>query len=142
MVYQDWLHDFERRMALHDAGVAALARDLRSRTEWRVHAETPGFPTPPLRAGRAPDVMCDRGAARRPVVFEVELPETLVRRDTVARLCELVDGEIDARVVIIADDDAHADTISGAERLLLRAGIRVPVAAIAPGTETLTGGDW
>jgi hypothetical protein len=87
-------------------------------------------------------VVCDRGATTPPVVFEVELPETLVRRTTVARLRGLVAREYDARVVIIAEDGDHTQAIHGAERLLRCAGLSVPVAAIAPRTATLTGGDW
>lgn len=139
--YSDWLRDFERRLALHDEGVAALARDLASRTRWDVRADAPGFPPPAPRAGRPPDVVCERGAERPPVVFEVELPETLVRRDTVRRLARLVDGAADTRVVLIADD-AHHDTIRDASRLLRRAGLDIPVAALAPRNATLTGADW
>ena len=104
IVYADWLKDFERRLALHDEGVAALARDLALRTGWTVRAEAPGFAPPEPCEGRPPDVMCDRGAQRPPVVFEVELPETLVRRETVRRLGRLVDGALETRIVVIADD--------------------------------------
>lgn len=142
IVYHDWIQDFERRLALHDEGVVALARDLELRTDWRVQAGIAGFPPPPARAGLTPDVVCDRGAANPPVVFEVELPETLVRRDTVARLRALVEREYDARLVLIADDDDHAEAVHGAGRLLRCAGIEMRVAAISPRTETLTGSDW
>lgn len=140
--YSDWLSDFERRLALHDDGVAALARDLASRTPWAVHAGAPGFAPPPPRAGRPPDVQCDRGIETPPVVFEVELPETLVRRATVQRLRTLVDGALETRVVMIADDRDHPETIREASRLLRCAGLTIPVAAIAPQSETLTGADW
>jgi hypothetical protein len=129
-------------MALHDDGVAALARDLSARTRWQVHAEAPGFVPPPPRAGRPPDVQCDRGPNAAPVVFEVELPETLVRRDTVRRLRTLVDGALDTRVVMLADDDEHTDTIREARRLLRCAGLDIHVTAISPYSETLTGADW
>lgn len=127
---------------MHDEGVAVLARDLATRTPWRVRAGVPGFPPPAPRSGRPPDVLCERGAERPPVVFEVELPETLVRSDTVQRLCRLVDGAVETRVVLIADDDHHAETIREAERLLRCAGLDIPVAAVAPTTDTLTGADW
>ena len=133
--------DFERRLALHDDGVAALARDLALRTTWAIQAEAPGFATPEPCAGRPPDVLCDRGADAPPVVFEVELPETLVRRETVRRLGRLVEGALEARVVVIADH-AHHETIRDASRLLRCAGLEIPVAAIAPQSATLTGADW
>jgi hypothetical protein len=37
--YDAWLADFRSRLAQHDAGVAALARDLASRTPWTVLAK-------------------------------------------------------------------------------------------------------
>ena len=84
--YDAWLVDFRRRLALHDAGVAALARDLALRTKWTVHAMgSEEFAAPPPTAGQPPDVLCERGSTR-PLCFEVELPETLVRRTTVDRL--------------------------------------------------------
>ncbi len=76
------------------------------------------------------------------MVFEVELPETLVRRETVQRLCTLVSGALEARVVMIADDDAHTDAIREASRLLRCVGLDIPVAAISPHSDTLTGADW
>jgi hypothetical protein len=39
-------------------------------------------------------------------------------------------------------DDAHTETIREASRLLRCAGLAIPVAAIAPRSETLTGADW
>ncbi len=84
---------------------------------------------------------CDRGAETPPVVFEVELPETLVRRETVQRLERLVERALETRVVVIADD-AHQETIRETSRLLRCAGLAIPVAAIAPRSETLTGADW
>lgn len=140
--YTDWLKDFERRLALHDEGVAALARDLAARTSWDVHAKAPGFTPAAPRAGRPPDVQCDRGVESPPVLFEVELPETLVRRETVRRLSTLVDGELEMRVVMIADDDDHTETIREAGRLLRCVGLEIHVAAISPHSDTLTGADW
>ncbi len=140
--YSEWLKDFERRLALHDEGVAALAHDLASRTPWDVRAEAPGFTPPAPRAGRPPDVQCDRGVETPLVVFEVELPETLVRRETVRRLSTLVDGAVETRVVMIAEDDDHTETIREASRLLRRVGLEIPVAAISPRSDTLTGADW
>jgi hypothetical protein len=139
--YTDWLKDFERRLALHDDGVAALARDLAARTSWDVHAEAPGFTPAAPRAGRPPDVQCDRGIDS-PVLFEVELPETLVRRETVRRLSTLHDGALEMRVVMIADDDDHTETIREASRLLRCIGLDIHVAAISPHSDTLTGADW
>lgn len=129
-------------MALHDDGVAALARDLSARTQWQVQAEAPGFVPPAPHAGRPPDVRCDRGPEAPPVVFEVELPETLVRRDTVSRLRALMAGAIETRVVMLADDEAHTDTIREARRLLRCAGLEIHVTAISPYSDTLTGADW
>ncbi len=127
---------------MHDEGVAALARDLAARTSWDVRAEAPGFEPPTPRAGRPPDVQCDRGVEAAPVVFEVELPETLVRRETVRRLTTLVAGAVETRVVMIADDDDHPDAIIEAGRLLRCAGLDIRVAAISPHSDTLTGADW
>lgn len=140
--YQDWLMDFERRLALHDEGVAVLARDLAQRTPWQVRAGVPGFPPPEPRWSAPPDVVCERGPDRPPVVFEVELPETLVRRDTVTRLCNLVDRAIETHVVIIAPMDEHDGAIRETGRLLRTAGLDIPVAALEPRTDTLTGADW
>jgi len=128
-------------MALHDIGVAALAEDLRSRTTWRVAAGAPGFPPPESRAGRPPDVLARRGDAP-PLALEVELPETLVRRETVNRLARLSEVEaMDARVVLIAPD-RHMERIREACRLLRRAGLEIPVAALAPESRVITGADW
>ena len=140
--YSDWLEDYERRLATHDAGVAALARDLAARTSWDVRAEAPGFAPPTSHAGRPPDVQCDRGAETPPMVFEVELPETLVRRETVRRLSTLVDAAVETHVVMIADDSDHPDAIREASRLLRCAGLEIAVAAISPRSDTLTGADW
>ena len=76
------------------------------------------------------------------MVFEVELPETLVRRETVRRLSTLVDGAVETHVVMIADDDDHTETIREASRLLRCVGLDIPVAAISPRSGTLTGADW
>jgi hypothetical protein len=107
-----------------------------------VCADAPGFTPPTSRAGRAPDVHCERGGDTPPILFEVELPETLVRRETVRRLGALIDGAVDARVVMIADDDAHRSTIREAARLLRAVGLAIPVFAIAPRSAMLTGADW
>jgi hypothetical protein len=138
-----WLADFRRRLAQHDAGVDALARDLASRTPWTVRAAgSRRFRRPPVTAGRPPDVFCEvpRGAA---ICFEVELPETLVRRTTMERLRVLTAEEaLETRVVLVGDPDDHERQIAETERMLLRAGLPVRVAAIAPAEETITGADW
>lgn len=141
--YDAWLEDFQTRLAQHDAGVAALARDLASRTPWRVLATaSPEFTEPPPMAGRPADVHCDRGAERRPICFEVELPETLVRSETVRRLRALVLTGIEPRVVLVATPSTHEARIGEARRLLTRAGLPLEVAAISPADETITGADW
>ena len=127
---------------MHDEGVAALARDLASRTSWQVLAEAPGFAPPTRPGGPTPDVLCERGVDTPPVAFEVELPETLVRRETVARLSELVDRALETRVALIADEEAHDAAIREGARLLRRAGLAIPVVAISPRSDTLTGADW
>jgi hypothetical protein len=76
------------------------------------------------------------------VVFEVELPETLVRRETVRRLSTLVNGALETRVVMIADDEDHDETIREARRLLRCVGLEIPIVALSPRTDTLTGADW
>lgn len=141
--YDAWLADFRRRLAQHDAGVALLARDIASRTPWTVHAKAPpDFDAPPPTAGRPADVHCVRGGTTRPLCFEVELPETLVRRDTVKRLRALTLTGIEPRVCLVADSDAHTRQITEARRMLRRAGLPLSVAAIAPGEDTITGADW
>lgn len=141
--YDAWLDDFRSRLAQHDAGVAALARDLASRTAWRVLArDDPDFSPPPPMAGEPADVHCVRGAERRPICFEVELPETLVRRATVARLRALSLTGIEPRVVLVDAPDRHERQIAEARRMLQRAGLALEVAAIAPAEETITGADW
>jgi hypothetical protein len=141
--YTDWLADFRRRLALHDAGVDALARDLAERTPWTVRAAgSRRFRRPPVRAGRPPDVFCEvrPGSA---ICFEVELPETLVRRPTMARLRALSeDAAVEPRVVLVGEPEDHARQIAETERMLRRAGLPVRVAAIAPADETITGADW
>jgi hypothetical protein len=141
--YTDWLADFRRRLALHDAGVDALARDLAERTPWTVRAAGSGrFRRPPVRAGRPSDVFCEvrPGSA---ICFEVELPETLVRRPTMARLRALSDdADVEARVVLVGDTGDHERQIAETARMLRRAGLAVRVAAIAPADETITGADW
>jgi hypothetical protein len=141
--YDAWLADFRSRLAQHDAGVAALARDLASRTPWTVLAkDDPDFSAPPPTAGAPADVHCVRGSERRPICFEVELPETLVRRATVDRLRALTLTGIEPRVVLVGSPAAHGRQIAEARRMLERAGLALEVAAIAPEEETITGADW
>lgn len=99
------------------------------------------FSAPPPAAGQPPDVLCERGVTR-PICFEVELPETLVRRATVARLRALSETGLEPRVVLVADPYHHERQIEEARRLLHRAGIPLEVAAIAPEEATITGADW
>ena len=141
--YTDWLADFRRRLALHDAGVDALARDLAERTPWTVRAAgSRRFRRPPVRAGRPPDVFCEVRPGNA-ICFEVELPETLVRRPTMARLRALSeDADVEPRVVLVGEPEDHARQIAETERMLRRAGLPVRVAAIAPADETITGADW
>lgn len=140
--YDAWLADFRNRLAQHDAGVAALARDLASRTPWTVRAmASPEFSAPPDTAGQPPDVHCERGMTR-PICFEVELPETLVRRATVDRLRALTVLGIEPRVVLVGAPAEHERHIAEARRMLARAGLALEVAAIAPQEETITGADW
>lgn len=142
--YDAWLADFRRRLSQHDAGVQALARDLSLRTPWTVRAVgSPEFSEPPPAAGRPPDVQCEVGRDAPPICFEVELPETLVRRATVARLRALVEQEaVEARVVLVGEPDRHEHQIAQARRMLHRAGLRLEVVAIDPERQTITGADW
>lgn len=140
--YDAWLADFRHRLAQHDAGVALLARDLASRTGWTVRAQGgAGFAVPPPTAGQAPDILCDRGDAR-PLCFEVEIPETLVRRATLNRLRALELAGVESRVVLVGAAAAHDDDIRAARRMLRRAGLPMAVAAIAPDEGAITGADW
>jgi hypothetical protein len=123
--------------------VQALARDLASRTPWTVRAVgSPEFSEPSPAAGRPPDVACEVARDTPTICFEVELPETLVRRTTVARLRALVDEAVDARVVLVGEPDRHEHQITQARRMLRRAGLRLGVVAIDPERETITGADW
>jgi hypothetical protein len=142
--YTAWLADFRRRLAQHDAGVAALARDIADRTPWTVRARgSRRFRRPPLRAGRPPDVFCEVRPGSRAICFEVELPETLVRRPTLARLRALSEDEgVEPRVVLVGGPGEHERQIAATERMLRRAGLTVKVAAIDPVEETITGADW
>jgi hypothetical protein len=142
--YDAWLADFRRRLAQHDMGVRALARDLADRTPWTVRAiGARGFPVPPATAGHPPDVLCERGSESRAICFEVELPETLVRRPTVARLRRLADqGAVEPRVVLVGAASSHERQISQARAMLSRAGLALSVVAIAPEEGTITGADW
>lgn len=100
------------------------------------------FAPPPPAAGLPPDVHCDRGGDTRPICFEVELPETLVRRTTVLRLRALSQAGLEPRIVLVAASSAHERQIAEARRMLQRAGLPLAVAAIAPEEETITGADW
>jgi hypothetical protein len=142
--YDAWLADFRRRLAQHDIGVRALARDLADRTPWTVRAlGAQGFPPPPVTAGHPPDVLCERGSEAPAICFEVELPETLVRRPTVARLRRLArQGAVEPRVVLVGAAASHERQISEARAMLRRAGLAVSVVAIAPEEGTITGADW
>lgn len=143
-LYSDWLADFQRRLAQHDQGVRALAEDIADRTRWRVRARNaPGFEPPEQDSPRCPDILCLRGGDAPPLCLELELPETMVRKETLARLRALVDDRgYDLRVVLIADAEHHEQCIHEAHRMLARAGIWTPVAALDPQEETLTGADW
>lgn len=140
--YEAWILDFNRRLALHDESVALLAADAAARTGWTVRARaTPGFEEPPNGRHVATDVRCDRGE-RPPLCIEVELLETLARRATLRQLRRLLDDGLDARVALVADPDEHEGHIGDASRLLKAAGLRVPVAAVAPRSGAITGADW
>jgi hypothetical protein len=143
-LYSDWLADFQRRLSLHDRGVRALADDIADRTPWRVRARgAPGFDAPEQGEEGGPDILCLRGGDAPPLCLEVELPETMVRKETIARLRALVDERgYDLRVVLIADAEGHELCIHEAHRMLARAGIWTPVAALDAEQETLTGADW
>lgn len=141
--FSRWRADLDRRLALHDISVKALADDIASRTRWLVRARgAEGFLAPEPAAGVTPDLLCWR-EDRSPLCLEVELPETLVRRDTVARLRTL-SGRLgyETRLVLIARAQEHVRHLAEGRRLLDRVGLRIPVAAIAPDEDTLTGADW
>lgn len=142
--YSPWLADFQRRLAQHDAGVDALANDIAARTDWHVQsAVAADFPDPPDTIAGAPDVLCPRGAEGLALWFEVELPETLVRRETVRRLARLAANDlIDARLVLVSPAHRHDDHVPEARRLLMRVGIAMAVLAIAPDEGMITGSDW
>lgn len=141
--YSPWLADFHRRLELHDAGVDALANDIAARTDWAVHsAAADGFPDPPDTITGAPDVLCTRGR-RLPLWLEIELPETLVRRETVRRLARLCQNDlVDARLVLVSPAHLHQEHIPEARRMLMRAGIAMAVLAIAPDEGMITDSDW
>ncbi|MBJ7457103.1 MAG: hypothetical protein JHC74_13690 [Thermoleophilia bacterium] len=65
-----------------------------------------------------------------------------MRRTTVMRLRSLALSGAEPRVVLLASPEAHERRIAEARRMLLRAGLPVEVAAIAPDEETITGADW
>lgn len=140
--YEAWILDFNRRLGLHDEGVALLATDVAARTDWTVRARcTPGFDEPPNGRHVPTDVRCDRGE-RPPLCIEVEVLEALARRTTLGQLRRLVADGVDARVVLVADRGEHERQIEDAARLLKAAGVRVPVAAVAPTAGAITGADW
>lgn len=142
--FAPWFEDFERRLAQHDAGVETLAHDLASRTEWAVHASSSDdFPDPPPTIAGAPDVLCERGPEQRALWLEVELPETLVRRDTVARLRALSRLPlVDVRLVLVTHGRRHERDIPEARRMLMRAGLTLTVIALAPDEGLISGADW
>jgi hypothetical protein len=141
--YSPWLADFHRRLELHDAGVDALANDIAARTDWLVHSTAAeGFPDPPDTITGAPDVLCTRGGGL-PLWLEVELPETLVRRETVRRLARLAQTDlVDARLALVSPAHLHEEHIPEARRMLMRAGIGMVVVAIAPEEGMITDADW
>lgn len=95
-----------------------------------------------MRAGRPPDVFCEVGP-RSAICFEVELPETLVRRPTMTRLRALSeDEEVEPRVVLVGRPEDHERQIEASGRMLRRAGLDLKVVAIAPSRNTITGADW
>jgi hypothetical protein len=137
--YARWQADLERRMAQHDQAVRVLAGDLAARTRWRVEATKGGAAD---AVDRPPDLLCRRGD-RVPLCLEVELPETLVRRATLARLRRLSGPRAyDTRVVLLAPAAQHRLRIAEGRRLLARAGLRLGVAAISVEGPTITGADW
>ena len=142
--YAAWLADFRRRLAQHDAGVDALARDLASRTPWTVRASgSRAFRRPPVKAGRPSDVFCEvePGSA---ICFEVELPETLVRRPAARAAAGAERGwwtwsRASSWWATRRTTSARSPRRDGC---CGRAGLPVKVAAIAPAEETITGADW
>ena len=143
--YSPWLADFHRRLAQHDAGVVSLASDIAARTDWSVHSTVGGedFPPPPDTIAGAPDVLCMRGTMVPQLWLEVELPETLVRRETIQRLKRLAHNErVETRVVLVSPADSHGEHIPEARRMLMRVGLGLTVVAIAPEEGMITGSDW
>lgn len=141
--YARWLADFERRQRLREEAVAALAADLASRTPWRVRASgAHGFPAPPFAADPIPHVICERPNGPW-LCLEVALPETLVRRETLVRLRRLgPSAGNELWVVLVARACEHPRQIAEGRRLLARAGLAPPFAAIAPDEDALTGATW
>jgi hypothetical protein len=106
-------------------------------------SDVEGFDPPEPVEGGAPDIVCLRGGDLPPLCIEVELPETLVRKETLTRLRALVDDRgFDLRLVLIAGSEEHPHCIHQGRRMLTRAGIWTPVAALDPDEEILTGADW
>lgn len=97
----------------------------------------------PPAIDQPPDVLCEVGRGSPAIWFEVELPETLVRRATVARLRALArNAAIEPRLVLVGEPEGHERQIAEARRMLRRAGLPMGIAAIAPEEETITGADW
>lgn len=142
--YAPWFEDFAGRLAQHDAGVDALAHDLASRTTWSIYAAGSGdFPDPPRGITDPPDVLCEREPGERAMWLELEFPETLVRRDTVARLRTLSQlPMVDVRLVLVTHGHRHERDIPEARRLLMRARLTMPVIALAPAQGLISGADW
>jgi len=137
-----WALDFTRRLGLHDAAVAMLARDVATRTGGLVGARSvEGFGPPPPGRTADVDICCSR-PERPPLCIEVELMETLVRRPTLRRLRLLVGHGLDSRVALVADTREHEEQVRSGERLLRAAGLRIPVAAVAPEEDAITGANW
>ncbi len=67
-------HRTKEGQEVHDAKVAEVARRL-ERSGYRVLADLPGHPQPPILNGYRPDVVAQK--ASRVLVREVETPSTL-----------------------------------------------------------------
>lgn len=67
-------HRTKAGQEVHDAKVAEVARRL-ERSGYRVLADLPGHPQPPVLNGYRPDVVAQKGT--RTLVREVETPSTV-----------------------------------------------------------------